>query len=378
MNLVLATVLSAWLQYAADGRPHVRARADRTCPVARIDTHDVPMRARAEPTDAFGDVVCDAVVPGGARSIRVGDHVVPAPVHTAPKTVVVFGDTGCRIKGALQQACEDPAAWPFPAIAASIAKLRPDLVVHVGDYYYRESPCLIAACAGPHGDTSASWSADWFAPAAPMFAAAPLVLARGNHEDCGRGGGGWFRYLEGRDAAACSEMTAPWAVSFPGLRLVVFDSAVANDTRADPVQVTAYQHELEAARALAANASGNAWLVIHHPIYTNVTLRTAMARDLRPFDAVLSGHIHLFGTLEVPSLPPLVINGVGGDLLDKDMAVMINLWLGDLHPSSPPVLSANFGFVVYTRTGSGWTVSLRNADGTERTHCNLTRQEIRC
>ena len=39
--------------------------------------------------------------------------------------------------------------WPFPKIAATAAAARPDLVIHVGDYHYREAPCPAerAGCA---------------------------------------------------------------------------------------------------------------------------------------------------------------------------------------------------------------------------------------
>ena len=72
--------------------------------------------------------------------------VVPAIV----RRVVVLGDTGCRIQNRTVQDCNNPAAWPFRIIAERAAARRPDLVIHVGDYYYRESACLAghAACAG--------------------------------------------------------------------------------------------------------------------------------------------------------------------------------------------------------------------------------------
>ena len=57
------------------------------------------------------------------------------------KRIVVIGDTGCRLKGDNVQDCNDPAQWPFAAIARLAAARHPDLVIHVGDYHYRESPC---------------------------------------------------------------------------------------------------------------------------------------------------------------------------------------------------------------------------------------------
>ncbi len=138
-----------------------------------------------------------------------------------PQRILVLGDTGCRIKGASLQACNDPAQWPFPQLAAAAASLKPDLVIHVGDYLYRESACPAGnqGCAGsPWGDNWTTWQADFFTPAAPLLAAAPIVLARGNHEDCKRAGPGWTR-LQGPAAfdrphlARCISRSIPWILA---------------------------------------------------------------------------------------------------------------------------------------------------------------------
>ncbi len=93
------------------------------------------------------------------------------PVPAAdPSRVLVLGDTGCRIKGTTTQACNDPAQWPFPALAEAAARLKPDLVIHVGDYLYRENACPVtdAGCAGtPFGDNWPTWAADFFTPRRP-------------------------------------------------------------------------------------------------------------------------------------------------------------------------------------------------------------------
>lgn len=83
--------------------------------------------------------------------------------------------------------------------AATAAKLQPDLVMHIGDYHYRENACPsdIAGCKdSPWGYGWDTWEADLFKPAAPLLAAAPWIVVRGNHEECARAGQGWFRLLD--------------------------------------------------------------------------------------------------------------------------------------------------------------------------------------
>ena len=49
-------------------------------------------------------------------------QALPLPV-AKPERILVLGDTGCRIKGAAIQACNDADKWPFPRLAAAAAAL---------------------------------------------------------------------------------------------------------------------------------------------------------------------------------------------------------------------------------------------------------------
>ncbi len=379
--MLAAIVVSAWLQYAADGKPHARAVvSDAACPSASADGRELTMERRAGRSGAFADTVCDAEVPAAAKRVRVGERELPAPARD-PRRIVVLGDTGCRLAGALNsQACDDPAAWPFPVIARGIAAAHPDLIVHVGDYLYRESVCPpLVKCAGsPHGDDAPAWYADFLTPAAPLFASAPLLLVRGNHEECDRNGTGWFRYFDAHAQTACENAASPYAVDLGDLRLVVFDSAVAEDRVADPARTKLYRPQFARVRELARGAS-TAWFVTHRPPYTNDDERSAMGNALDPFAAVLAGHLHFFAALNVaPPLPPLLINGEGGTKLDPNYAPLLGFATGPVHIVGDAFGSARFGFAVYTREGAGWTISLRDPDGAERKRCTLAERVVRC
>jgi hypothetical protein len=393
--MIVAAVLSAWVQYAADGNPHARALVTRTCPSVTYDGGSVPMRQRAGMSSGFDDVVCDAPLPGAATNLAVEGTRLPSPVR-APRTIVVFGDTGCRMSGQAQQNCGDLADWPFPKIAQTIAAAHPDLLVHVGDYYYRENNCpqIMTQCVNRWGDTSISWNADWFSPAKPIFASAPLVLARGNHEDCPRGGPAWFRYLDAADTpVACAATTVdgspPWAVSFDGLRIVVADSAAdPSDTKTDPARIAFYQSTFRAAQTLAAGTNGDAWFVTHRPPFATANETQALLAlngHFAPFGTILAGHVHDFEAINLTGYPPLIVNGESGDDLDDagSTAKYIPQQLQNGKPAfafgtPAPFGSKQFGFAVYTRSTSGWTISLRDADGIERRACNLTKGTVSC
>ena len=142
-------LLAHWVQLGPAGVIQARVAVRAThCPDIFIDGHATAMRLRAASDQDFV-LVCEADIPSRAKSATVLNAVMALPV-AQPERIAVLGDTGCRIKGAELQACNDPAKWPFPELASAAAKLKPDLVIHVGDYYYRETPCPagVQACAG--------------------------------------------------------------------------------------------------------------------------------------------------------------------------------------------------------------------------------------
>ena len=223
----------AWVQLGPRGA-EIRAVADGgQCPGVEIDGKAQAMRLRASPSAAFPSAVCQLDAPSGARSARLAGQPLPLP-KARPGRILIFGDTGCRIKGRTIQDCNNPRLWPFALIARKAAAWRPDLVIHVGDYYYRETPCPAghAECAGsPYGDNWATWRREFFDPAQPLLAVAPFVFARGNHEACGRGAVGWFRLLDAGPASkACPTASAPFRVDLGDLSLYVLDSADTVDS----------------------------------------------------------------------------------------------------------------------------------------------------
>ncbi len=271
-----AKILAQWVELGADGASSVRAITEDACPAVTFDGAAVPMNVRSEPGQSFGNISpaqfpvrgCELPVPPGAISAILDGKPLPLP-RPNPQRIVMFGDTGCRLKtGDAWQACNDANAWPFGKIAALAAAARPDLVIHVGDYEYREEPCPAgnAGCAGsPSGYGWAPWNADFFSPAAPLFAAAPWVMVRGNHEDCSRAGEGWFRFLDPAPMeTACRDLTGDYVVRLGDLGIVVVDSAKVKDTAgADSDQVPILRRQLIDVLAKIPN---NAWLVTHKPV----------------------------------------------------------------------------------------------------------------
>jgi predicted phosphodiesterase len=362
--------------------------AGDTCPALRADGRSLATERR-EPVPEGFQPACEAVIPAKTKSLEFSGHKLKLP--RTPDLVVVFGDTGCRVTKRELQACNDPMAWPFLHNAQTIAKARPDLIVHVGDYLYREDACPDDAkgCAGPHGDNWPTWKADFFDPAGTALAAAPWVFTRGNHESCARSWRGWFYYLDPRPFdGKCAEQSDEWIARSGKLRIGVMDSAlVANQDSADEKYVPRVTEQL-------GRLSGHVdWISVHHPFWAyepgeTPTVPLAAAWDKsRPEGVrmVVSGHIHLFEFLGFATgHPSQLVAGMGGTNLEM---VAIQQRLAGQTVFGAPVNSGEsrheFGHTELRRVrngaAKGWTLALMELDGSKALSCRLPEKgDARC
>jgi hypothetical protein len=262
-----------WTQYVPGGI-EARAITDKAdCPPSTINGDAVAMTKRSEPGPNFPMLVCALPLPHAATVVTIAGFPLPLPV-VRPNRILLIGDTGCRLKDSVAQACNDSALWPFQVGADVASLLRPDLVIHVGDFHYRETPCPAGnlGCAGsPFGDTWAVWRADFFAPARLLLETAPWVFVRGNHEECDRGGIGWARTLdpypfnpqEGVDG--CLKTAAPFTADIGGITVAVMDTATAAESKANEQQAVFYREQFKSISKLAP--TGIVWLAFHRVIW---------------------------------------------------------------------------------------------------------------
>jgi hypothetical protein len=404
-----AQVLNTWVQYGVSGNVLLRSISSNTgsgsvCPTASVDGKHVGMVERFVPDSTFPILECEASVAiGGKQAIIAG---VPLKMPSAnPKRIVVVGDTGCRIKGTSIQACNDPIAFPTQRIAYYVANYYPDAIIHVGDYYYRESPCPAGStinCTGsPSGDNWASWNADWFTPAATLITAAPIAHTRGNHESCGRGQQGWYHLMDpfpySPAAVACAagstyDYEPPYTVKMGTTTLLMFDSSYANDSTASnsPTIIANYKNELS---QILPTLSGNVIYVTHKPTYgliqdvngvvsggDNDEQNVFSGGVPQPIKLLLSGHIHNYQAVQLTSsayAPQLVI-GNSGTLLDSDGVPTQEL--GATYQTSPSTTAttvytadlAEFGFAVLDTTATGYNGSVYDLNGDLLAHCAIT------
>lgn len=408
------------------------------CPRIRIDGADFTMnlRARADtlplrptrsaPEDskpsAFPVLTCEKVIPPDSKNVMIEGNMLPLLPATVNR-IVVIGDTGCRIKKSdnASQPCNDAAQYPFATVAAHAAAWKPDLVVHVGDYLYRETICPEgnAGCAGsPWGYGWDAWRADFFRPGEPLLHAAPWVMVRGNHESCARAGQGWWRLMDprpllpGRDCITAAnddsgDYSDPYAVPIGnGAQVIVFDSSNTTGGAIKPGDLRAvkYADMYRKVDLLSQQASYNI-SADHHPIlgFTakeggklmpgNGGLQSIWGQQgsgLIPprIDMMLSGHVHVweqvsFAGRESTQLPSQFIAGFSGTMEDT---VPLPAQIPQGESPAPGAIVEHFsswvdgfGYMTMERQGKDhWDVKIWNVAGQQVNACHVDGRKSVC
>jgi len=369
----------------------------------------------------FAVATCEASVL--RNIIRVQSEGVPLPLPPARiDRIVVIGDTGCRLKQSetAYQDCNVSSAYPFARIAQHAAAWKPDLVVHVGDYLYRESPCPDdhPGCAGsPDGYGWEAWNADLFTPGAPLLRAAAWVVVRGNHEDCARAGVGWFRLLDPRppapgrdclDPAADGEAdySPPYAVPIGGgAQVIVLDLTAVGEKplAADSRRAAQVSDTYDAMTALSQGAAYS-FVANHKPILGFGATEADGVSQLRPgnlgpqsvlaarsanlfpdtVQVLLSGHIHIWEQLSFATPhPSQFVTGFSGTLEDVPN-IPEHPGAGD-SPAPGAVLehfsvwNGQFGYMTLERVATDrWTAVVHDADGRAVRRCEIEGRHSRC
>lgn len=372
----------------------------------------------------FPVLTCEAILNPATRVASINGQVLPLP-KPVPQKILVIGDTGCRLKKADNyfQPCNDASKWAFYDVIKTAAEFKPDLVIHVGDYHYRENRCPEgnAECAGsPWGYGWDTWKADFFTPAAPLLKVAPWVVVRGNHESCIRAGQGWWRMMDPRPLQAgrdCNleqddmrgDYSPPYAVPLgkfgeQNAQLIVFDSAKIPGkaiAKTDPAYAI-YMQQFQAVDQLSEQADFN-FFINHHPILGfasdrkkgdavefkpgNAALQSLMQNyhPVRLFpskvQATLSGHVHLFEAISFTSgHPTQFVSGNGGSSLDQALPNQIPAGTTPFPAAEVDHFSNSneVGFLTMERIAEGWKMQSWDKTGKLMTACLMSDGKTKC
>jgi hypothetical protein len=439
LNAFAADLHSVFTVQAPHGKWIVRALTSSVdCPNIAWDLQKpVPMQIRAPKAvvparsdsaqsvskpAVFDITSCEVEWPNGAKSANVEGRTVPPPQNSINR-ILFIADTGCRMKASENafQDCNDAKKWPFQKIAESASKLNADLVVHIGDIHYRESPCPEgrAGCAGATwGYGWDAWRDDFFNPAQALLAAAPWLFVRGNHESCFRAGQGWFRFVDAlpwTKERNCNEpandmqsdFSDPFAVSLSKeMQFIVFDSSKSSGKAyqvQDPVFLK-YQEQLKLATQLASTTR-ESFFINHHPLLAaapvadpskfkaggSVGLQSVFSASepSRLFPAgvtvAMHGHIHLFEAISFKTDHPtsLVLGNSGS--MNEGFAPTAIQPTDKVYQDAVVetyVSRSEYGFATLDRvedaSNESWLLTEYSTEGEPVIRCKISNGKSRC
>ncbi len=423
------------------------------CPVLNGSTEagtdfTLPMKLRPKPVlagAAYAAVeVCERGIPADAVTAMVGSRVIPASLPDRIDRIALSGESGCRILSNDIQDCSRLSTWPLARISRNIAKNEPDVIINLGDYLYREATCpmndqnLCASSPPPPGNlpvtgSAASWIADALTPMQPVFDAAPILMVRGNHESCARGGIGFFLFFSPQRSTALqcapsivggvvvvpsNDITPTWHVTWQvgtsdadshSLTLEVVDSAYGHDGAVSAFAATQRTSYVAAENHVAKSRPDEAWLLTHRPIFgmlptqffpnggsvwSSADQAAASQGLLGRYGLILSSHIHVAQAVNIPRQPGQIVLGNGATELYPKTGYPTPTY-GPLSKSDGSALSplatpypaptstwtdVRFGYAIATpgRDAKSWSFEHQDDRGRIFAECAVARRAVNC
>ncbi|MGL9725853.1 MAG: metallophosphoesterase family protein [Wolbachia sp.] len=327
-HFAYAQILYTWSQVIPENKLSIRAIIDNNiCPIAYVDGEEIEMLSRSSTNNT--ETVCELTVNSSTESISIDNTYIPTLPDKISK-VAFIGDTGCRINMLFQQECNLVDSWPLKKNLDSIALHKPDLIIHVGDYHYRQTKCRnTKKCGDIYGYNKEAWYADWFEPAKDILLQSPFLFIRGNHESCNRAYEGWFRYLDSYlfSSEQCKDLIPSWSLDAGSIKFLIFDSSFGEDIFTSKSTIDAFKKQFN--KLIQDSSNKPTWFLTHRPLwksakkeflpfkgYGNLTQIEAFGnKSPNNITTIVSGHIHIAQILLMDNVPDQIIVGNGGSLL---------------------------------------------------------------
>lgn len=336
---------------------------------------------------------------GGFENLVLEKKPLPEKSTAEFKKIIILGDTGCRLKetkyGERYQNCKDLKEWPYPTLISRILTENPDLIIHTGDYHYREE-CSEGKVCRQYTDVIGkgwrAWDADFFSPSALALQKIPWLFLRGNHEDCSRAFEGYHLLSEQNRTEKCPPYEKTEFVRIGNLLLVNLDTSKLTD-REEPSEVVAFwEKQFKDIETYLRSENSESpikqvWLLTHRPVAalvvdfreglspTNRNLQKAFAKSglASKIEFIISGHLHSSQLLKAEGFPKQLVVGHSGTSLDntrefKEREKILKKTFGALKITNfvTDTLSAqSFGYAIMEKAADGinWRLALKDLEG---------------
>ncbi len=309
------------------------------------------------------------------------------PSLSTPKTIVILGDTGCRIKeGKIKsefQDCNDPNVWPFKKIVEEASKENPELIIHLGDFHYREKCSAGQPCekySPVIGYEWKPWELDFFQPMQSLLLKTPIIIVRGNHEDCSRAFLGYktllANYTWNKD---CVEYEEPQIMTIGDIAIVNIDTSSITDMPVDNNEAIWVKRFNDVYEKISKLNVKHIWMVTHKPIYgiapfkialfpINIHLRNYFEKSLLKdkVSLILSGHIHSSMIVTPKKYAKQIVLGNSGTDLTSFPVKITKSTLDSMSYKNAYITTSGFGYAVLKKgDDQSWTIIFKDSNGKE-------------
>ena len=173
-----------------------------SCPSAVVDGKLVEMDIFEHQKKGFPILLCKLNIKDNIKKLVIGGINMNIPKFYDFKKIGFIGNTGCQLNDKKVQNCYKD--WKFANIAFNLLNKKPDLLVHLGGYVYREKCNDSTLCQGINtGDNWDAWKDDFFEPIKYLLESTPLIFTYGEQEKCDKMGNGWRLFFG--DKSYCSD-----------------------------------------------------------------------------------------------------------------------------------------------------------------------------
>lgn len=332
---------------------------------------------------------------GGFENLEIKKQALPDRNSDSIRKIIFIGDTGCRLKENKNfdayQNCSNPRDWGYSAVMNIIAPEKPDLIVHLGDYHYREQCSEGKICRQYTTATGYGWKAwdlDFFTPSEKGFAAAPWIFLRGNHEDCKRAFAGYKLLTEQKWDQTCIDHEETEYIQIGDLLIVQMDSTTLTDKPESAENVEIWEKKFKDIEAhLKRVQAKHVWLVTHRPVLalvrdkkggletTNINLQKAFLKTglNKKIHWIIGGHVHNTQYLKAANMPLQIVVGNSGTFLDdhdelKNTDQILKHKIAGFEVTeffTDTLTAQSFGYAVMTKSADNksWNLEFKDLDG---------------
>ncbi|MDA2920256.1 hypothetical protein MYX76_12330 [Desulfobacterota bacterium AH_259_B03_O07] len=388
-----------WEQLWHDGSRYAKVITSKNqCPQIDIAGKLYGMQQHVGPGDNdHPNRICIRQLPDTARDVSIENVKLPS-IPKQPTRIVIFGDTGYSI-GVSDgvQACGNPNSWLYSGLVKLAAKLKPQVIVHVGDMTYAKTRCANPKlCEGyPHGRGWQVWKTYYFDAIQLLINKAAWINLRGNHKSCSEIGMDWFRYFDlGDYPDHCLKHTPSYHIPWKDHDWYIIDNSEGS-VPPIPNEVEYYSSHLA---KLYSQMERPNWIFVHFPYYSMIIPRQKIAQDLlatassfkyaankTPFNLLteflFAAHMHSFQFIQLQdeNKPAQLLTGTGGVFMFPYQGVTDlagqKIYAGTVKNG---INIYAYGFIYLEKEHEGWQAAFYDHQGQKRVICKIKGRNVKC